>query len=161
PDGKWEDAFEQAISLYEEQPLVFERARTRLAYGERLRRAGRRRDCRTHLHTALGELEGLGAFAWAERARVELRATGETGGPREAPETERLTPQELQIANLVADGHTNKEIAARLYLSPKTIEYHLSNTYRKLDVHSRAELASIVAERRAPAPADAPAPLSR
>jgi DNA-binding NarL/FixJ family response regulator len=124
---------------------VFERARTRLAYGERLRRSGRRREARAQLRPALEELDAIGAVPWAERARSELNATGETVGPRPPRGTERLTPQELHIAELVADGKTNKEIAAQLFLSPKTIEYHLANAYRKLDVHSRAELTRIVA----------------
>jgi DNA-binding NarL/FixJ family response regulator len=84
-----------------------------------------------------------GATAWRERAAAELRATGERVIDA-APLPLDLTPQELNIALLVADGKTNKEIAAALFLSPKTIEYHLANTYRKLDIHSRAELARIV-----------------
>jgi len=78
-------------------------------------------------------------------AASELRATGETVGPRTSDRRAELTPQEPQIAGLVGEGRTNKEIAAQLYLSPKTIEYHLGNTYRKLGVHSRVELARIVA----------------
>ena len=80
---------------------------------------------------------------WRERAAAELRATGERVADAAPPPVD-LTPQELNIALLVADGKTNKEIAAALYLSPKTIEYHLANTYRKLDIHSRVELARIV-----------------
>lgn len=85
----------------------------------------------------------MSAVPWQARAAAELRATGEqvAAEPRRLPE---LTPQEVHIATLVAEGKTNKEIATGLYLSAKTIEYHLANTYRKLDIHSRAELARIV-----------------
>jgi DNA-binding NarL/FixJ family response regulator len=84
-----------------------------------------------------------GATPWQERAAAELRATGERVVEVARPHAD-LTPQELNISRLVAEGKTNKEIAAALYLSPKTIEYHLGNTFRKLDIHSRAELARIV-----------------
>jgi DNA-binding NarL/FixJ family response regulator len=84
-----------------------------------------------------------GATPWIGRSAAELRATGVqvADSPARLPD---LTPQGLQIATLVAEGKTNKEIAAALFLSPKTIEYHLANTFRKLDIHSRAELARIV-----------------
>jgi DNA-binding NarL/FixJ family response regulator len=81
---------------------------------------------------------------WHERVAAELRATGEQVAEADSRPLD-LTPQELHIAQLVADGKTNKEIAAALFLSAKTIEYHLANTYRKLDIHSRAELARLVA----------------
>jgi DNA-binding CsgD family transcriptional regulator len=144
PNERYDVHFEEAIDAYAAQPLVFESARTKLAYGERLRRTGRRREARVQFRAALEELEAVGASPWAERARVELQATGETVGARAPHGAEHLTPQELHIAELVAEGRTNKEIAARLYLSPKTIEYHLGNAYRKLDVHSRAELTRII-----------------
>jgi DNA-binding CsgD family transcriptional regulator len=136
--------FEHALQLLDASPLTFERARTQLAYGERLRRAGRRREARTHLRAAHAAFAAVDALPWAERAAAELRAAGEPVGRRDPDREASLTAQELQIAHLVADGLTNKEIAARLYLSPKTIEYHLGNTYRKLDVHSRAELGRII-----------------
>ena len=82
---------------------------------------------------------------WAERTRVELRATGETARRRDPTAAERLTPQELQVALAVGERHTNREVAAALFLSPKTIEYHLGNVYRKLDVRSRAQLAHLLA----------------
>jgi DNA-binding CsgD family transcriptional regulator len=142
------DAFDEPLSrslvLLESSPLALERARTQLAYGERLRRAGRRREARAQLRAAHATFAAVDAAPWAERAAVELRATGESVGPRTVDREARLTAQELQIAQLVAEGKTNKEIAAQLYLSPKTIEYHLANAYRKLDVHSRVELARIV-----------------
>ena len=77
---------------------------------------------------------------WSERAQAELRATGERVPHRARDEREQLTPQELQIATLVAEGLTNREIGAQIFLSPKTVEYHLTHVYRKLDLHSRAEL---------------------
>jgi DNA-binding NarL/FixJ family response regulator len=86
--------------------------------------------------------ERLGAVPWSDRTRAELAATGETVRRRDPTLTERLTPQELQIALAVGEGQTNKEVAASLFLSHKTIEYHLHNVYRKLDVRSRAQLAA-------------------
>ena len=82
----------------------------------------------------------LGARPWAERARIELRATGEHLRRRDPTTAERLTPQELQITLLVAEGLTNRDVGARLFLSPKTVEFHLTRIYRKLEIHSRSEL---------------------
>ena len=129
--------------MLEGSSLALDLARTRLAYGERLRRQGRRRDARIQLRAAHDLLALSGATPWVERAAAELRATGEQVADT-GPRLPDLTPQELHIALLVAEGKTNKEIAAALFLSAKTIEYHLANTYRKLDIHSRAELARIV-----------------
>jgi DNA-binding CsgD family transcriptional regulator len=137
--------FAEALALHDRTPSAFERARTELCYGERLRRAGRRVDGRTHLRSALEVFERLGAVPWAERTRVELRATGETARRRDPTAVERLTPQELQVALAVGEGRTNRDVAAALFLSPKTIEYHLGNIYRKLDVRSRAQLAHLLA----------------
>ena len=124
----------------------FERARTQLAFGERLRRSKQRAEAREPLTAALDEFERLGARPWAERARAELRATGGPSGPRrEQAAADQLTPHELQIAVLVAQGMTNREAAAALFLSPKTIEYHLGQIYRKLDVRGRAQLARYMA----------------
>lgn len=117
-----------------------QRARTQLVYGERLRRAGRRRDARTQLRAAIATFDALGAARWSERARHELGATGEHLVRRELSAPERLTPQELQIALQVAEGHSNREVAEALFLSAKTVEFHLTRIYRKLDVHSRAQL---------------------
>jgi DNA-binding CsgD family transcriptional regulator len=144
PNESYDVHFEEAIASYSARSMDFEQARTELGYGERLRRTGRRREARVQLRAALEQLQAIGAAPWAERARAELHATGETVGARPPRGTEQLTPQELHIAELVGEGRTNKEIAARLYLSPKTIEYHLANAYRKLDVHSRAELTRII-----------------
>jgi DNA-binding CsgD family transcriptional regulator len=139
----FDEPFRRALELLEPSPLVLELARTRLAYGERLRRQGRRRDARDQLRLAHEAFAAASAEPWRARSAAELRATGEqvAAEPGQRPE---LTPQEVHIATLVAEGKTNKEIAAGLYLSTKTIEYHLANTYRKLNIHSRVELARIV-----------------
>ena len=133
--------FERALQLHAQTPDEFESARTRLAYGERLRRARNRGLAREQLRAALETFERLDAAPWAERARAELAATGETVRRRDPSTVDELTPQELQIALLLAAGRTTREAAAALFLSPKTIEYHLRHVYLKLDIHSREELA--------------------
>src|SRR5919204_1864310 len=115
--------------------------------GRLLRRDGLRREARDHLHPALATFERLGALPWAEAAASELRATGERVRRRSDPDVTRLTPQELQVALVVAQGVTNKAAAAQLFLSPKTIEKHLGSTYTKLGLSSRAELARLFAAR--------------
>ncbi|MDX6704107.1 MAG: hypothetical protein QOF26_4333 [Baekduia sp.] len=145
--------FETALSHHQHDGQPFEKARTQLAYGERLRRDRRRADAREQLGEALDVFERLGAVPWADRTRVELRATGGAAAEGDAAEKEavaaagleELTAHELQIARLVARGLTNREVAAKLFLSPKTIEYHLSQIYRKLDLRSRTQLASLMA----------------
>jgi DNA-binding CsgD family transcriptional regulator len=97
------------------------------------------------LRAALETFERLGAAPWAERARTELGATGETVGRAAASASGQLTPQELQVALIVAQGATNREAGAALFLSPKTVETHLSRVYRKLSVRSRTELAALLA----------------
>jgi DNA-binding NarL/FixJ family response regulator len=104
-----------------------------------------------HLRHALATFLRLGARTWAERAERELRTTGETVRRRGTSATEELSPQELQIGLVVAQGVTNREAGARLFLSPKTIEYHLSHVYRKLGVRSRTELARLIAHQDAAA----------
>ncbi len=141
--------FDEALALHEREPRPFLRGRTELAYGERLRRDGLRQEARLHLRSALSTFEALEAAPWAERAAAELRATGERVRARSEPTTTQLTPQELRIALTVARGATNKEAAAQLFLSPKTIEKHLGNVYGKLGLRSRTELARLFA-REAP-----------
>ena len=136
----YEPRFEEALELHARAVMPFERARTELCYGERLRRARRRAEARGQLHAALETFERLGAQPWANRARNELRATGETAR-RDRPASDELTLQELQVALRVAQGATNREAAAALFLSPKTVEAHLSRIYSKLRVRSRTELA--------------------
>jgi ATP/maltotriose-dependent transcriptional regulator MalT len=118
----------------------FEHARTELLYGEWLRRGRKRREARRHLRRAADLFRQVGAPPWEERAEAELRATGETARKRDPSTLDQLTPQELQIAGLVADGMTNREIAAQLYLSPRTIDYHLRKVFSKLGIASRIEL---------------------
>ncbi len=145
PDDEMRAQFEAALALHEGLPMPFERARTLLCFGERLRRARQRADAREPLKEALETFERLGARGWAERTRTELRATGEQQARRTETAAEQLTPHELQIAVLVAQGMTNREAASALFLSPKTIEYHLGQIYRKLDVRGRAQLARLMA----------------
>ncbi len=142
-DDAFDRHFQRSFELLERSPLRLELARTQLAYGERLRREGRRRDARPHLRAAHDAFTAVAATPWQERSAAELRATGEAVTSASAPLPD-LTPQELHISLLVAEGKTNKEIAAAMFLSAKTVEYHLSNTYRKLDIHSRAALTRIV-----------------
>lgn len=141
-----ERLFADALRRHAVDTPPFERARTELAFGERLRRDRRRVDARTHLRNALGAFEGLGTPLWAERARTELRATGERARRRDDSTRDDLTPQELRIAQLVARGTTNREVAAQLFVSPKTVEYHLHKVYGKLGVSSRVELAGAALE---------------
>ncbi|MEU6036156.1 AAA family ATPase [Actinomadura sp. NPDC047616] len=143
-----EEPFTEAVRLHVEHGgRPFERARTQLLYGEWLRRSRRRSDARAPLRSALETFERLRAAPWAERARAELRATGETGAaaPAAAPDVlDRLTPQERQVVRLAADGVSSREIAAQLFLSPRTVEYHLYKAYPKLGVSSRRELPRLL-----------------
>jgi DNA-binding CsgD family transcriptional regulator len=140
--------FDQALEQHRRTPDAFETARTRLAYGERLRRARNRVLSREQLQSALETFDRLGARPWAERARAELEATGATLRRRDPTTRDELTPQELQIGLLLASGKTTREAAAALFLSPKTVEYHLRHVYQKLDIHSREELAQALATER-------------
>ena len=126
-----------------DRPLV--RARIALDRGARLRRDGERREARAALRAALATFERLGAEPWAQRCRDELAATGEKLIKFEGGVSDELTPQELQVARVIADGASYKEAAARLFLSPKTIEFHLGKVYRKLGITSRRELAAALA----------------
>ena len=144
-DDAFEAPFDEALRLHREVEAPFDEARTHLCLGERLRRAKRRSDARVHLRAALDRFEALGAVDWAATARGELGVTGETAAPRSGPRSDALTPQELQVALMVATGATNREAASRLFLSAKTIEAHLGRVYRKLGVRSRTELAALVA----------------
>ena len=138
-EGDYGRHFLRGIALHEQCHAPFEQARTHLCYGERLRRARRRRDARTQLRAAIEIFDRLDAVPWAERARAELRATGESV-PDPGPLRERLTPQEMQIALLVSEGRTNAEVSRAVFLSTRTVEFHLSRAYRKLGVATRTEL---------------------
>ena len=141
-DDELDDCFEEALVQHARTPDVFETARTQLAYGARLRRARQRVRAREHLRAAAEAFERLGAATWAEAAAAELAATGETARRRDPTTLDELTPQELQIALLLAEGKTTREAAAAVFLSPKTVEYHLRHVYRKLEIRSREELAA-------------------
>ncbi|MDX6567444.1 MAG: hypothetical protein QOH15_22 [Gaiellales bacterium] len=140
----FEPHFEDALALHRQTLDVFETARTQLAYGARLRRSRKRVRSREQLRDALEAFEALGPSPWADAAGVELAATGETARRRDPSTLGELTPQELQIALLLGEGKTTREAAASLFLSPKTIEYHLRSIYRKLGINSRDTLARVV-----------------
>lgn len=136
--------FEAALEGHADTRDLFEAARTQLAYGARLRRASRRVDARLQLRSALESLDELGADLWAQTASAELEATGEKVVRRASSGTESLTSQEMQVSVLLAEGRTTREAAAALFLSPKTVEYHLRKIYTKLGIHTRAELADLL-----------------
>jgi DNA-binding CsgD family transcriptional regulator len=134
--------YRAAIDRLRPTRLRVDLARAHLLYGEWLRRERRRTDTRAQLRTAHDLFSDFGMEAFAERARVELEATGERPRKRTLKTLGELTPQESQISRLAAKGHTNREIAAQLFLSPSTVEYHLRKVFRKLGVKSRTELAN-------------------
>jgi DNA-binding CsgD family transcriptional regulator/predicted ATPase len=136
-----ERLFVSARDAHEDGARPFERARSELAFGEFLRRSRRRVEARVHLRAALDAFEALGATLWAERARQELRASGQTARKRDPSTRGDLTAQELQIARFVAQGLSNRDVAAQLFLSPRTIDFHLRNVFRKLGISSRTQLA--------------------
>ncbi|MFI6476839.1 ATP-binding protein [Nonomuraea sp. NPDC050663] len=143
PDDEAERLYLEALALHDADSRQFEHARTRLLYGEWLRRGRRKSQARGHLEAALEAFTALGAAPWAQRARAELAATGAVA-PRGATDLfADLTPQELQIVRLAAQGMSNRDIAAQLFLSPKTVAYHLYKAYPKLGVSSRGELSEV------------------
>lgn len=144
-DAELDTHFPAALELHAHTLDVFETARTRLAYGSRLRRARRRADARAPLRAALATFDELGAVRWADLAAGELEATGEPTRRREPSGVRTLTPQELQVSLLLGEGRTTREVAAALFLSPKTVEYHLRKVYTKLGIRSRAELSERLA----------------
>jgi DNA-binding CsgD family transcriptional regulator len=137
-----EALYRRAISLLSNARLNIESARAQLLYGEWLRRERRRRDARDQLRAANDKFALAGARLFAERAARELRATGETARKRTDATNDALTTQEAQIARLAAEGHTNPEIGAQLFLSHRTVEWHLRNVFTKLGLRSRRELRS-------------------
>jgi DNA-binding CsgD family transcriptional regulator len=141
-----EGLYRDAIDRLAPTALRFDLARTHLVYGEWLRRERRSVDAREQLRTAHGLFTEFGMEGFAERARIELRATGEHARKRAAETRNDLTPQEAEISRLVAQGKTNVEIAAQLFISPSTVEYHLRKVFRKLDLKSRTQLARHVLE---------------
>ena len=143
-DDDFEPAFARALAWDDRRPMPFERARTLLAFGRRLHRSCRRAEARQRLRGALEGFERLHADAWARQAEAELRAAG--ARRRQERDDHALTPQELRVAAAVQRGASNRDIAADLFLSPKTVEFHLRQIYRKLDVHSRTQLVAALAD---------------
>ncbi len=141
-EDDFDAAFGDALGYDDRRPMPFERARTLLAFGRRLHRARRRAAARERLREALTGFERLGAAAWAAQARNELRAAG---ARRRAPRASTLSAQELRVATAVRRGASNREVAAELFLAPKTIEFHLTQIYRKLGIHSRTQLVAALA----------------
>jgi len=127
-----------------ERPFDF--ARIQLALGAHLRRSRRRVEARRHLEAALASFEMMGAAPWSERAGQELRASGQTARVRDPSTTFELTPQELQVARFVSEGLTNREVAARMFLSPRTVDYHLRKVFVKLGISSRSRLGQFLSD---------------
>ena len=142
-----EQAYAEAVERLGRTPLRPELARAQLLYGEWLRREGRRVDARTQLHAAYETFAAIGAEGFAERTRRELLATGEKVRKRQPDTLNDLTPQEEQIARLARDGRTNPEIAAELYISARTVEWHLRKVFGKLDISSRRDLQGALSSR--------------
>ncbi|WP_405433838.1 ATP-binding protein [Micromonospora sp. NBC_00617] len=147
PPERAEEYYREAIEQFSATRLSMQTARARLLYGEWLRRKGRRGDARDQLRAAHEAFTTTGAEAFAERAARELAATGETVRKRTLGVRKELTPQEAQIARLAAAGRTNPEIGAVLFLSPRTVEWHLRKIFTKLGISSRRELASALRDR--------------
>ena len=143
-DACAEELYVHATALLEQTPVVTEIARTHLLYGEWLRRRRRRLDARKQLRHAYEMFGDMGAAAFAERARTELVATGENARERYPATLHDLTPQELRVARLAATGNTNQQIAAELFISASTVEYHLRKAFRKLDITSRRQLPGVL-----------------
>ena len=135
-----EAAYDDALTRLARTPLRVEHARAQLLYGEWLRREGRRGDAREQLRAAHDTFAELGVEAFAERARRELLATGEKVRKRQVDTLNQLTPQEEHIARLARDGRSNPEIAAELFISARTVEWHLRKVFGKLGISSRREL---------------------
>lgn len=145
PEAAIDTAFAQALAFLDNVPHLLEQARIELCWGERLQQSGRSGDAVPHLEQALARFEALGAVGWSERARRGLEAA--TGSPRpvQPRRTDVLTAQELRVARHAAGGMRDREIAASLYLSPRTVESYLQSAYRKLGVSNRTQLAGVLA----------------
>ncbi|MGW3352786.1 AAA family ATPase [Nonomuraea rubra] len=146
--GAAEGHFEESLRLHARAGSELEHARTRLLLGEHLRRDRRRSQAQDHLRGAAGTFRRIGALAWEERVLGELRAAGESARQHETGVLSTLTPQELRITLAVGEGLTNREIAAQLYLSPRTVDYHLRKVFQKTGITSRAELMRLILAER-------------
>jgi DNA-binding CsgD family transcriptional regulator len=148
-ENAFDAKFISALAIVSREGYPFERARTELWFGERLRRARRRSEARGHLAMAHELFQAIGAAPWCDRAARELQATSMTSRRRGDPTSiDDLTPQEHQVVQFVAGGATVRDAATRMFLSPKTVEAHLGRAYRKLGVHNRAQLAIALARKR-------------
>jgi DNA-binding CsgD family transcriptional regulator len=145
-DNAAEEFYQQSIELLGKVPVAVELAWSRLVYGEWLRRRKRRSDARIQLRAAFESFDTSGAALFAERARAELRATGETARKRGVDTQFDLTPQERQVATLAASGLTNADIATRIFVTTPTIEFHLNKVFRKLGITSRRQIAALLGE---------------
>ena len=141
--GDAEVLFQESLEHHDRAGRPMDAARTQLAYGEWLRRSQRRLDARQHLRDAIETFQDLRATNLAARANQELRASGETARKRDPSTLVKLTPTELQIAQLVTSGLSNKEVAAQCWVSPRTVAFHLRNVFAKAGVTSRGELAQL------------------
>lgn len=151
-----ERLYAEAIELLDRSGVAVHLARARLVYGEWLRRRSRRFEARTQLRAAHEAFSSVGAEAFAERARRELLATGESARKRTDETRDILTPQEAQIAVLAREGYSNPEIGAQLFISPRTVQYHLRKVFRKLDITSRSHLSRVPAGLIVPGDSAAP-----
>jgi DNA-binding CsgD family transcriptional regulator len=143
-----EPLYEEAVERLAHGRLAPYLARAQLVYGEWLRRENRRLDAREQLRAAHRTFSRIGAEGFAERARRELEATGETARKRSVETRDDLTPQEAQIARLARDGLSNPEIGAQLFISPRTVQYHLHKVYAKLNISSRNQLGQVLTSKQ-------------
>jgi DNA-binding CsgD family transcriptional regulator len=146
-----EPLYQEAVQRLGHGRLAPYLARAQLVYGEWLRREKRRLDAREQLRAAYDTFSRIGAEGFAERARRELQATGETARKRSVETRDDLTPQEAQIAQLARDGLSNPEIGAQLFISPRTVQYHLRKVFSKLGISSRNQLDGVERSRLNPA----------
>ena len=144
-DDQAEGLYQESLEVLRDADLATDLARSHLVYGEWLRRQRRRREARSQLGAAFDAFAGMGAKGFAARARTELRATGTHARARHTGTSLELTAQETQVATLVVAGDTNREAAAKLFISPATVEYHLRHVYQKFGVSSRTQLARSMA----------------
>lgn len=149
-----EKLYVEALELHNASDRVFDRARTQLALGQLLRRARRRVDARSFLESAMVTFADLGARHWEDIASNELRASGKSARKRDPSTAVTLTPQELQVASLIQQGMSNREAAAQMFLSPRTIDFHLRNVFSKLGISTRSELMRHRLDGSAPAAAN-------
>ncbi len=147
-DDRAESLYEEAVARLSQSRAEMHVSRAHLLYGEWLRRQNRRTEARRHLRVAYERFLEQGVGAFAERARIELEATGERARRRAVDTANDLTPQETEIARLAASGLTNAEIGTKLYVSARTVDYHLRKVFRKVDVRSRRHLARALADHR-------------